>query len=192
MTWSRDGDAFSPSSSAPSAAAGGRCRQLRCRGRQVGGDPGHRTRSVSFSADGRFLATTRWAYESVDPHADARDHLGLGTRRGRGRMDTSARAGRVRPDGRPDRDQPRPSRGSPTSGTRGRASGWRPSPRPPHVMDIAFEPPGRRLATAHADGTIRLWDPETGVQSSCSTLTTTKSPQRGVQPGRLHAGVDRR
>jgi WD40 repeat protein len=34
-----------------------------------------------------------------------------------------------------------------------------------HVMDIVFDATGTRLATAHADGTIRLWDPETGVQS---------------------------
>ena len=33
-----------------------------------------------------------------------------------------------------------------------------------HVLDIAFDASGTRLATAHADGSIRLWDPETGVQ----------------------------
>ena len=33
-----------------------------------------------------------------------------------------------------------------------------------HVLDLAFDASGTRLATAHADGTVRLWDPETGVQ----------------------------
>jgi WD40 repeat protein len=32
-------------------------------------------------------------------------------------------------------------------------------------VDITFDASGTRLATAHADGTVRLWDPETGVQS---------------------------
>jgi WD40 repeat protein len=34
-----------------------------------------------------------------------------------------------------------------------------------HVLDLTFDASGTRLATGHADGTVRLWDPKTGVQS---------------------------
>jgi WD40 repeat protein len=34
-----------------------------------------------------------------------------------------------------------------------------------HVLDLAFDPTGSRLATTHSDGTIRVWDPRTGAQT---------------------------
>jgi WD40 repeat protein len=33
-----------------------------------------------------------------------------------------------------------------------------------HVTALAFDASASRLATAHADGTVRLWDPQTGTQ----------------------------
>ncbi|HKB04738.1 MAG TPA: sigma-70 family RNA polymerase sigma factor [Gemmataceae bacterium] len=35
---------------------------------------------------------------------------------------------------------------------------------PPYLIDLRFTPDGSRLVTAHYDGTVRLWDPETGRQ----------------------------
>ena len=35
---------------------------------------------------------------------------------------------------------------------------------PSAISDITFGPDGTTLATGHADGTVRLWDPETGTQ----------------------------
>lgn len=37
---------------------------------------------------------------------------------------------------------------------------------PPYLTDLRFTPDGSRLVTAHYDGTVRLWDPETGKQVS--------------------------
>ena len=35
---------------------------------------------------------------------------------------------------------------------------------PTEVSDLTYGPDGTSLATGHADGTVRLWDPETGTQ----------------------------
>jgi RNA polymerase sigma factor (sigma-70 family) len=37
---------------------------------------------------------------------------------------------------------------------------------PPYVTDLAFTADGARLVTAHHDGTLRTWDPETGKELS--------------------------
>jgi RNA polymerase sigma factor (sigma-70 family) len=37
---------------------------------------------------------------------------------------------------------------------------------PPYVTDLAFTPDAARLVTAHHDGTLRTWDPETGKELS--------------------------
>ena len=33
------------------------------------------------------------------------------------------------------------------------------------MVDLTFDASGTTLVTGHADGTVRLWDPETGVQN---------------------------
>ena len=124
---------------------------------------GHHTRSVSFSADGRFLATTRWGYESVDltrmpatiwdwERGEVVDRVG-----------TSAELVEFDPTGALIATS-RPVEGVADvwdARTGRRAATLTASA---HVLDIAFDASGTRLATAHADGSIRLWDPETGVQ----------------------------
>jgi WD40 repeat protein len=35
---------------------------------------------------------------------------------------------------------------------------------PAVIGDLTFSPNGTTVATGHADGTVRLWDPDTGVQ----------------------------
>ncbi|MBO0700102.1 MAG: PQQ-binding-like beta-propeller repeat protein, partial [Zavarzinella sp.] len=46
---------------------------------------------------------------------------------------------------------------------------------PPYLTDLRFTPDGSRLVTAHYDGTVRLWDPETGKQ-----VTKLKDTFRGL------------
>jgi WD40 repeat protein len=45
---------------------------------------------------------------------------------------------------------------------------------PPYLTDLRFTPDGSRLVTAHYDGTVRTWDPDTGKQ-----LTRMKDTFRG-------------
>ncbi|RYP87714.1 hypothetical protein EKO23_04790 [Nocardioides guangzhouensis] len=124
---------------------------------------GHHTRSVSFSADGRFLATTRWGYESVE--VTRMPATIWDWRRGEvvNRVGTSAEFVEFDPTGGLIATS-RPVEGIADvwdARTGRRAATLTASA---HVLDIAFDASGTRLATAHADGSIRLWDPETGVQ----------------------------
>jgi WD40 repeat protein/DNA-binding SARP family transcriptional activator len=124
---------------------------------------GHHPRSVSFSADGRFLATTRWGYESVDPTLMPATIWDWERGEVVDRVDTSAELVEFDPTG---------ALIATSRPVEGVADVWdaRTARRiatliaSAHVLDIAFDASGTRLATAHADGSIRLWDPQTGVQ----------------------------
>lgn len=125
---------------------------------------GHHTRSISFSADGHLLATTRWGYEAVDPTRMPATIWDWERSQVADRLDTSAELVEFDPTG---------ALIATSRPVEGIADVWdaRTGKRTAtlaasaHVLDIAFDASGTRLATAHADGTIRLWDPRTGVQT---------------------------
>ena len=148
--------------------------------------PGHHTTSVSFSADGRFAGDDPMGVRVGRPDADARDDLGLGRGEVVDRVDTSAELVEFDPTGALIATS-RPVEGIADvwdARTGERAATLTASS---HVVDIAFDASGTRLATAHADGTVRLWDPETGVQSLVLHAGDHGVHSVSVQPGRLHA-----
>jgi WD40 repeat protein len=125
---------------------------------------GHLTKSVSFSADGRLLATTRWGFDSVDPTQMPATIWDWERGKVVNRVDASAEFVEFAPSG----DLIATSR--PVEGIADvwdAHTGQRTAtlPASAHVLDLAFDATGTRLATAHSDGTIRLWDPRTGVQT---------------------------
>lgn len=125
--------------------------------------PGHHTRSVSFSADGRMLATTRWGFESVDPTRMPATIWDWERGKAVERIDASAEFVEFDPSGELIVTS-RPVEGIADvwDARTGRREATLTASA--HVLDMAFDPSGATLATAHADGTIRLWDPERGVQ----------------------------
>ena len=125
---------------------------------------GHLTTSVSFSADGRLLATTRWGYDKVDPKRMPATIWDWERGEVVDQVDTSAEFVEFDPTGALIATS-RPVEG--VADVWDAQTGQRSATltASAHVLDIAFDETGTRLATAHADGTVRLWNPETGVQS---------------------------
>ena len=96
------------------------------------------------------------------------------------------RARRVRPDRYPDRDQP-PRRGVADVWDARTGDRVATLTAPAEIGDITFGPDGTTVATGHADGTVRLWNTETGAQQLVLRGRRRARRPRRVQPGRLQA-----
>jgi WD40 repeat protein len=127
-------------------------------------EPGQFIRTLSFNRDGSLLAMTRSGITTVDPTRMPvtiwdwkRDEVVR-------RIDASAELVTFDPQGALIASSRR---------VEGVADVWdaRSGQRvatltaSAHVLDLAFDATGTRLATTHSDGTIRLWDPRTGAQT---------------------------
>ena len=126
-------------------------------------EPGQHVESVSFSPDGHLVATTRTGIERLDPTNMAATIWDwergevvrtIGTNTNRVAFDsTGARVATSRlAEGIVDVwDAETGERVATLSG-------------PGQIGDLIYSPDGSTVATAHSDGTVRLWDPETGVE----------------------------
>jgi WD40 repeat protein len=165
MQWSRDGALLAVSFSAP--GRGGEVVVVDASGAELARLPevrDHVTNSVSFSADGRLLATTRWGVDAVDPTRMPATIWDWERGEVVRRIDASAEFVEFDPAGALIVTS-RPVEG--VADVWDAVSGRRTATltASAHVLDLAFDATGTRLATAHADGTIRLWDPRSGVQT---------------------------
>jgi WD40 repeat protein len=128
-------------------------------------EPGQLPQSVSFSPDGRLLATTRRGFSSfVDPKDKNTRIWDWERRKVVNTLNTFASLAVFDPTG---------ERIATARYTEGMADVWDAQTgdkvatlaAPALVSAIAFSPDGESLATGHDDGTIRLWDTETGTQN---------------------------
>ena len=124
---------------------------------------GHSTRSVSFSADGRRLATTRWGIDTVDPTQMPVRIWDLETQTVARRIDATAELTEFAPTGGLIASS-RPVDGIAEIWDAGTGVRIATLTATAHIAALAFDASGSRLATAHTDGTVRLWDPRTGSQ----------------------------
>ena len=125
--------------------------------------PGWNTRSVSFSPDGRMLATTRWGIDAVDPTRMPVRIWDLETQTVATRIDAAAELVEFAPTGRLIATS-RPVDGIAELWDARTGERTATLTASAHVTALAFDASASSLATAHADGSVRLWDPQTGTQ----------------------------
>jgi WD40 repeat protein len=125
--------------------------------------PGWTTRSISFSPDGRLLATSHWGTRTVDPTRMPVRTWDLESGELTPDLDAQARLVAYAPAGH---------LLATSRAVEGVAETWdaRTQERvavltaTASVEDLDFDPTGTTLATAHGDGTVRLWDAREGTQ----------------------------
>jgi WD40 repeat protein/DNA-binding SARP family transcriptional activator len=125
--------------------------------------PGWATRSISFSPDGQLLATTHWGLDTVDPTRMPVRTWDLDSGELTPELDARAKLVDFAPAG----DLLATSRA-----VEGVAETWDATTRErvavltatASVEDMSFDSTGTTLATAHSDGTVRLWDARAGTQ----------------------------
>ena len=150
---------------------------------RVSGEPDIGILSLGFRGDGDVIATTG---TSSRQEPDAARHPALGLARGPARRTHRGQRipGRVRPEPAICWSAPGSSRASSDvwdAGTGDRVSTL--EGHPGIVTDLAFDAAGERVATAGADGSVRIWDPRTGRQQLALRLATPLARDgRGVQP----------
>jgi WD40 repeat protein/DNA-binding SARP family transcriptional activator len=126
-------------------------------------EPGWATRSISFSSDGQLLATTHWGVDTVDPTQMPVRTWDLRSGELAHELDAQAKLVAFAPAG----DLLATSRAVEgvaeiwDSGTRERVAVLTATA---NVEDLSFDSTGTTLATAHSDGTVRLWDARAGTQ----------------------------
>ncbi|GAA1479531.1 hypothetical protein GCM10009623_39770 [Nocardioides aestuarii] len=126
-------------------------------------EPGWITRSVSFSPDGQLLAATRWGTRTVDPTQMPVRIWDLRSAELVHELHAQAKHVTFAPSG----DLLATSRAVEGVAEVWQAGSWERVAvltATATVEDLSFDATGRTLATAHGDGTVRLWDAREGTQ----------------------------
>ena len=124
---------------------------------------GQRVESLSFSPDGRRLATTRWWIDRFDPAA--MKTMVWDWERGEVVQTIGTMSSRAAYD-------PTGARIAASVAFEGTAEIWNAQTGqrvaalvgPAEITDINYSPDGTTVATGHVDGSVRLWDPESGAE----------------------------